>query len=272
MSCRFGYNRAVDRHAGFTLVELLVVLAIVGMLVGLLLPAVQSARESARMIHCRNNLRQIGIALNVHHTEQRSFPPGGIEWRPPGDTTKRQLAWSAFLLPYLEETNLYEALDLSTPFDSPENASGAARVLPVYVCPSSQRGAKLVDGRGPCDYGGIYGERITSRNQPPKGIMLYDKQISLRQVRDGASQTLIVAEDSQFVDGQWINGRNLFDQAYAINQAPEHENDMRSEHGAGAHGVMADASVHFLTNNLDLTVLAALCTRAGGEVVGALDL
>jgi hypothetical protein len=169
----------------------------------------------------------------------------------------------------LEETNLYESLDLTTPFDSSENAPAAAHVLPVYVCPSSQRGANLVDGRGPCDYGGIYGERITSRNQPPKGIMLYDKRISLQQVRDGASRTLIVAEDSQFVDGQWINGRNLFDQAYAINQAPKSENDIRSEHGGGAHGVMADASVHFLPNDLDLQVLAALCTRAGAEAVGS---
>ncbi len=249
------------------MVELLVVLAIVGMLMALLLPAVQAARESARTIHCRNNLRQIGIALCAYHTSRRAFPPGGIEWRPPGDETKRQLAWSAFLLPYVDETPLYEALDLSTPFDSPENAPFAAQILPVYVCPSSRRGAELVDGRGPCDYGGIYGERITSRNDPPKGIMLYDEQISLLQVRDGASQTLIVAEDSEFADGQWINGRNLFDQAYAINQAPASENDIRSEHGAGAHGVMADASVHFLPNDLDLEVLAALCTRAGAEVV-----
>jgi prepilin-type N-terminal cleavage/methylation domain-containing protein len=272
MSRCFGDSSTVDHRFGFSLVELLVVLAIVGMLIAMLLPAVQSARESARMIHCRNNLRQIGIGLNAYHTSQGAFPPGGIEWRPPGDTTKRQLAWSAFLLPYLEETNLYETLDLSTPFDSPENAQAAAQVLPVYVCPSSQRGAELVDGRGPCDYGGIYGERITTRNDPPKGIMLYDEKISLLQVRDGASQTLIVAEDSQFIDGQWINGRNLFDQAYAVNQAPESENDIRSEHGGGAHGVLADASVHFLTNDLDLQVLAALCTRAGGEVVGTLDL
>ena len=269
MLCCFGYRRTVNRRYGFSLVELLVVLAIIGLLIGLLLPAVQAARESARTIQCRNNLRQIGIALNVHHTEQRAFPPGGIEWRPPGNTSQRQLAWSAFLLPYLEETNLYESLDLTTPFDSSENAPAAAHVLPVYVCPSSQRGANLVDGRGPCDYGGIYGERITSRNQPPKGIMLYDKRISLEQVRDGASHTLIVAEDSQFVDGQWINGRNLFDQAYAINQAPKSENDIRSEHGGGAHGVMADASVHFLPNDLDLRVLAALCTRAGAEAVGS---
>ena len=252
---------------GFSLVELLVVLAILGILVSLVLPAIQSARAAARRTECQNHLRQIGIGLHAYHAARDSFPPGGIEWRPPGDTVRRQLAWSAFLLPFVEQQQLYGSLDLDTPFDSSENAVAAATILSIYLCPSSLRGARLVEGRGPCDYGGIFGERITSRNDPPKGTMLYDKPISIRQIEDGTSHTLIVAEDSRFVDGQWINGRNVFDQAFAINAAPAWENDIRSEHRGGAQATRADGSVVFLSESMQLEPLAALCTRAGHEVV-----
>jgi prepilin-type processing-associated H-X9-DG protein len=127
----------------------------------------------------------------------------------------------------------------------------------------------LVDGRGPSDYGGIFGERISSPNNPPKGVMLYDVSIPLVLIRDGASHTLIVAEDSMWPDGQWINGRNIFDQAYAINAAPPVENDIRSQHPGGAHALLADGSARFFAESLELNVLAALCTRAGGEPLGS---
>lgn len=252
----------------FTLVELLVVLAIVGMLVSILVPAVQASREAARRTVCMNNLHQIGIALQLHHEAQQQFPVGGLELRlRPFDKTKRQLAWSAFLLPYLEEHMVFDSLDLGTAYDSPANARAAATVLPVYICPTSVVGERLVENRGPCQYGGIYGERITGPNSPPKGTMLYDIPISEGQIRDGRSNTLIVAEDTRFPDGQWINGRNIFDQAGPINQAPEWENDIRSDHPGGAQSVRADGSVHFMDASLDLAVLAALCTRDGGEWV-----
>ena len=257
------------QHGGFTLVELLVVIAIIGILVSLLLPAVQMAREAARRTQCSNNLKQIGLGLHTYHTLHGAFPVGGLEWRPFGDTEKRQLAWSAFLLPQLEQQNLYDSLDLTKAFDAPENADAAATVLSVYICPTGTRGKKLVDGRGPCDYGGIFGERITSPNNPPKGTMLYDQWVSIAHIRDGTSNTLIVSEDSLWPDGQWINGKNVFDQAFPINQAPDYENDIRSLHSGGAVGVWADGSVRFLSEGLDEQILAALCTRAGGEVIPA---
>lgn len=259
----------MSRRSAFTLVELLVVIAIIGMLVAILLPAVQSSRASGRTAVCKNNLRQIGIGLQSHHEAKGQFPIGGIEVRLGQfvDKKKRQIAWSAFLLPYLEEQAVFERLNLETPFDSSENRTAAATVLPIYICPTSPGGERLVDGRGPCNYGGIYGERITSANDPPKGIMLYDTPISAAHVKDGLSNTLIVAEDSRFPDGQWINGRNIFDQAVAINQAEQWENDIRSDHPGGAQGVRADGSVHFMDETMDLNVLAALCTRAGNDLV-----
>lgn len=260
---------------GFTLVELLVVIAIIGLLTSLLLPAVQAAREAARRSACTNNLRQIGIGLHNYHQAMACFPPGGIEHRSminhktgkPYGLTGRQLAWSLFILPYVEQEPLYKKVDTTKPFDAPENAEAAATILPLYICPSATSQRELRQGRGPCDYGGIYGERITSPNNPPKGMMLYDQSLTVADVFDGTSNTLIVSEDSDFRDGQWINGLNVFDQAYAINKAPAFENDIRSKHPGGANGLFTDASVRFLKETMDLTVLAAICTRAGGEVV-----
>ncbi len=258
-------QRPPAHRAAVTLVELLVVMAVLAALAALLLPAIHQARHAARRTNCRNNLRQIGLALNSYHALHRAFPPGGVEWRPQGNRTKRQLAWSAFLLPQIEEQALFARLDFKQAFDSPENAAAAAVVVPVYLCPDARRLSPLVSGRGACDFGGIFGERISGPNNPPRGVMLYDVAIALRQIRDGASKTLIVGEDSRFADGQWINGRNIFDQAFAINAAPDWENDLRSDHPGGAHAATADGAVHFLSESLDLRVLAALCTRAGGE-------
>ncbi len=243
-------------------------IAIVGLLVGLLLPAVQAAREAARRTSCFNNLRQMGIGLHHYHAALGCFPPGGIEPRSPKWPKGRQLAWSVFLLPYVEQQTVYRTLDTGKAFDAPENAEGAARVLAIYLCPSVPRSSPLREGRGACDYGGIYGERITGPNNPPKGTMLYDRALTIGDIRDGTSQTLMISEDSSFPDGQWINGRNIFDQAYAINRAPPIENDIRSDHPGGANGLFGDGSARFLMETMPLETLAAICTRAGGEIVG----
>jgi prepilin-type N-terminal cleavage/methylation domain-containing protein/prepilin-type processing-associated H-X9-DG protein len=256
-----------SRQAGFSLVEILVVIAIITFLMALLLPAIQKVRAAADSLRCKNNLRQIGIACHHYHNDYQTLPPGGIEWRPLGNTTKRQLAWCAYLLPYIEQDNISRRLDLQLAFDAPINAPAASQVITIYLCPSSRRMEKLVQGRGACDYGGIFGERIMSPNNPPKGVMIYDRAFRLTEIRDGSTHTLMISEDCGFLDGQWINGRNIFDQAFAINRAPSFENDIRSDHPQGANGLFADGSARFLPETMALPVLAAICSRAGGEVV-----
>ncbi|MFW6169276.1 MAG: DUF1559 domain-containing protein [Planctomycetota bacterium] len=264
----------VSARPAFTLVELLVVIAIIGILVALLLPAVQAAREAARRASCQNNLRQIGIGLHHYHDALSSFPIGSLEMRylrnPDGSLRHPngvQMAWSALLLPFVEQKPLHDMIDFSKGYDSPENAEAAAQVLPLYICPSVPRTSQYVRGRGAIDYGGIYGERITSPNSPPKGTMLYTRAMTIADIKDGTSHTLIISEDSAGRDGEWINGLNIFDQAYPINQAPAFENDIRSEHPGGALGLFSDGSVRFLSETMELDVLAAICTRAGREIV-----
>ena len=99
-------------NGGFSLVEILVVIAIIGALVALLLPAVQQARESARRTTCGNNLRQIGIALLNYHDSLAMFPPGCT------DRGVQQLAWSLYLLPYLEQQNIRSQFNTSYSYSS----------------------------------------------------------------------------------------------------------------------------------------------------------
>jgi prepilin-type N-terminal cleavage/methylation domain-containing protein len=252
----------------FTLVELLVVISIIGLLVALLLPAVQAARESARRTSCLNNLRQIGVGLLGFHNVYGHFPEGGVEVRAMVGPQGRQLAWSAYLLPHLEMQSLARRINLKKAFDSPENASAAAEIVPAYLCPSSGRTSYRVSGRGACDYGGIYGERIIGNN-PPNGSMLYDQIIRIRDLTDGAAYTLMVAEDAGSPWGQWINAENVIEVSQAINgrQKPSWDSEIRSRHRGGAHGVLGDGAARFLHEDLDPKILAALCTRRGGEIL-----
>lgn len=255
-----------NSRSAVTLIELLVVIAIIGILVGLLMPAVQAAREAARKTSCKNNLKQIGLALHAYHNTHRSLPTGCIEWRgfnsPP---THRQLAWSALLLPFLEQTALFEQIDFTLPYDADENAEPASTRLSVYECPTAPIVSVL---RGKTDYGGIYGERLVSKD-PATGVFLYETPVPFKQVFDGLTQTLAVAEDVGGPDSEWINGRNVFVQAHGINdwEAWEGDNEIRSLHTSGAMVLFLDGHCQFLTEGIEDHVLGALITRAGHETV-----
>jgi prepilin-type N-terminal cleavage/methylation domain-containing protein/prepilin-type processing-associated H-X9-DG protein len=131
-----------SRPAGVTLVELLVVVAIIATLVALLLPAVQSARESARVMQCRNNLRQIGVAAAQHIAQQQHFPTGGWGWGWIGDPDRgadfhQPGGWVFNVLPYLEQISLYsQQAGLSGAARSTAGAKLVSTALPVFQCPS----------------------------------------------------------------------------------------------------------------------------------------
>jgi prepilin-type processing-associated H-X9-DG protein len=254
----------------------LVVITIIGLLIALLLPAVQAAREAARRAGCLNNLHQIALALQGYHEACGSFPPGCIE---PvfKKANGRQFAWSALILPQLEQAPLHAAIDFTMPSYAEENAVAAANVVPTYLCPSTRRTSQLSQGRGATDYGGLYGEAIqpiptdgswTAEN----GMMVYDRAFRVADVRDGTADTLVVSEDAAWTDGQWINGLNIFDQKYAINFVPSSprlwENEIRSDHPGGANGAFCDGSARFLSETMNIRVLKAIITRDGGEIIG----
>ncbi|PAY16959.1 prepilin-type cleavage/methylation domain-containing protein [Rhodopirellula sp. SM50] len=253
---------------GFTLVELLVVIAIIGILVALLLPAVQFAREAARQANCRNHQHQIGVALHAYHNMHRSLPIGCLEWRFWGQpSTRKNLAWSAFLLPQMGEQALYEAVDFNYAFDHPRNADAAAVVVESYLCPTE---IPQGNGRGEISYGGLFGERLVDR-RPDDGVFLYEQRIRYRDCLDGLSNTMATGEDMVGPDSEWINGGNVFVQSHPINddRAWVGDNEIRSLHPAGAMVLFLDGSVHLLNESLDTIVLGQLITRDGHEVIPA---
>ncbi len=266
----------------FTLIELLVVIAIIAVLIALLLPAVQAAREAARRISCVNNLKQLGIALHGYHDVHNTFPAGGWIALPTQPLTRNMnMGWSAAVLPWLEQRPLYDGLNLSFPYNNAVHSTAASTVLAVYLCPSEPR--KTLWNRYPgdlfdsadADYGGMYGPRGLGNpaftNNPPAGPMIFNRAISLAQITDGASQTIQVGEDPEAINALWISGHNIFDQSAPINARPptEYGEELTSQHPGGVNTLFADASVHFLKNSTNVVPLAALCTRALGEVLSS---
>lgn len=193
----------ITHRRGFTLIELLVVIAIIAVLVALLLPAVQQAREAARRSQCKNNLKQLGLAVHNYVDAYRAVPPGAcIDLNT--SVTGNNGSWGVHgrLLPYLEQASLYNAIDLSTAWDYQQAISGLR--VAVYGCPSDPESEVIRDpgaGRAklyPTTYGFNYGTwfvyRPTSPTSGGNGVIFPNSRLGMGAFLDGTSQTLLSAE------------------------------------------------------------------------------
>jgi prepilin-type processing-associated H-X9-DG protein len=167
----------------------------------------------------------------------------------------------------LEQAELYAQIDLDESYASPQNAAAGRTSMAVYLCPSAEN-----DVEGETHYGGITGERITSPANLYAGALLPNNSLRLRQFTDGASNTIQVAEETRGPNMTWIHGRNIFSQAWGINETgmPSWvfgENEIRSEHAPGAMALFVDGHVELFATDMELDLLAAMCTRNGGESV-----
>lgn len=195
-----------SKHRGFTLIELLVVIAIIAILIALLLPAVQQAREAARRTQCKNNLKQIGLAMHNYHDVYNMFPVGACAR--PGSTFGIDISIGAFasILPYLDQGNL-KGLYVDTVTWESQAPAVARTVVPAYLCPSNtgpevdtnpvlavypigeEIGAThYLLNKGPSK------EWCFSPSGPTTGMFGINMRCSFRNLTDGSSNTLCVGE------------------------------------------------------------------------------
>ena len=237
-------RRSRLRH-GFTLIELLVVIAIIAILIALLLPAVQQAREAARRSTCKNNLKQIGVALHNYHDTYNMFPPGAIPALRPNRRNyignEEHYNWLTFILPQMEQNNAFETIGVSTRTLANvgralgNNSNALNQMFPPiasYQCPSDTTGPRLKAGmrrrhfngngfpgggtfRPPTsNYIGVCGYRDINRpnradRQPNEGMFYNLSRLSFRDMIDGASNTFMVGERNERCGaGTWIGNRN----------------------------------------------------------------
>ena len=190
------------QRPGFTLIELLVVIAIIAILVALLLPAVQQAREAARRSSCKNNLKQIGLALH-NYVEVNNYLPPGASVELSVTATGNNGSWGVHgrIMPYLEQGNLYENVDLSVAWDFQTPINGVK--LPIYACPSDPKADQGRDPGGgkvhlyPTTYGFNYGTYFVfdpANGRGGDGLFYPNASLSFKSAVDGSSNTLLAAE------------------------------------------------------------------------------
>ncbi|HQX48815.1 MAG TPA: DUF1559 domain-containing protein [Planctomycetaceae bacterium] len=221
------------RMRGFTLIELLVVIAIIAILIALLLPAVQQAREAARRTQCKNNLKQMGLAMHNYHDVYNTFPPGCISmpYQAAATTELSCWSWGAFLLPYIEQNALYSGLSVgnATLAQNAATANGLLYLqtpLSGFRCPSDTGPAlnnfsaavtysRLVASTVPiatsnyvmvsCSSVSTTPPFVSATYGPPTGVGFNCSRVNFRDITDGTSNTLLVGERA-FKTGSLIVG------------------------------------------------------------------
>jgi prepilin-type N-terminal cleavage/methylation domain-containing protein/prepilin-type processing-associated H-X9-DG protein len=195
-------RRRQPTHA-FTLVELLVVITIIAILTALLLPAVQAAREAARQSTCRNNLKQIGLALQSYHAQHGAFPEGA---RHHDRRNNKSIGWHVLVLPHMDQRPLYHRIN-PTP-DGGAVDDGGDAVVASYICPTAEPPTQLTTDIESANYVGVAGAGVEREDWPVEeiicGIVAVDGVLHLRSkvrtadIGDGTSNTLAVGERSLY--------------------------------------------------------------------------
>jgi prepilin-type N-terminal cleavage/methylation domain-containing protein len=301
---------------GFTLIELLVVIAIIAVLISLLLPAVQQAREAARRTQCKNNLKQLGLAMHNYHDTFGMFMFGFDE---------REAAWSTQILPQIEQNNLFNTLIWQEgsvgnwDHDGSPNEVACGTVIPAFICPTMPlppRDNNGIPNRVPASYRGNAGSNIysddvsTIPSSAPAGAMALEQvpldgifygcsSTRIGHIIDGTSNTVMLGEsycseagkDNQQYDywyfgcpqsGGWVEGglggteysEHLGSTGPKINSILDPtvhgvivEMSFGSYHVGGTQVALADGSVRFVSENINIDTWHGLGSRKGGEVI-----
>ena len=250
---------------GFSLIEVLLVVALFAALSAVLLPAVARSRDAASRTICGNHLRNQAVALVATHDATGHYPPG--------DDARQRLhhAWSSRILPSLEQQSLHGAMRYQQPWNDPAgNAIVVQQVVDVFRCPGSE-----LEFPGDTDYAGLQGTLAAPGRRWGEGarsgvLVRVDRRhpglVREKDIRDGASRTLVIAESADRAaedHGMWADGLGIIVQGST--RVNEGKGEINGPHLGGANVAYADARVEFLGDGIDPLVLATLCTKANGD-------
>lgn len=267
---------------GFTLIEVLVVVAVIGILIALLLPAVQQARSSARRTQCLNNLKQIGLATHNYHDTHLTLPPGAMLVGP-SFAPASGWGWGAMLLPWLEQRALHDEIDYRIGTASGSNIPLIAQRIAVWRCPADS-GPEAVDIVVPGSGSFRVAHGNYAANEEAMGGL---SSVRFQDILDGLSNTALASERAWNPDASlhtytsaWpgiiaTESQNVFDAVPYIEMLSDRpinffmggSDCFSSYHSGGAHIVLGDGSVRFFSENMDAGVYEALGTIAGSDKV-----
>ena len=308
------------RTRGFTLVELLVVIAIIGILIAMLLPAVQQIREAARRTQCMNNIRQMTLGCANYESAFETLPSCGGDEIKQFPQLRMDFSWQIRIFPYADHENIFkllehESVDRGWTGASQQNRNAILNnIIPMLICPSSDLEQLCVTGSCvDCPrpfYTGIHGSArdgftVDGLSMPTLGLMsehgAFQRRdaISTGEISDGTSNTMLVAEQSDFLvdangepsdqrsdcshsvlagyNPQWERNFNTTVVRYPINHKDDVDDGIQgncgrnrpitSPHFDGANIGLVDGSVHFMDENLSLDALFNLADRDDGLLI-----
>jgi type II secretory pathway pseudopilin PulG len=275
-------------RTGFTLLELLMIVAIIVMVVALMLPAVQQAREAARQMQCRNNLCQLVLALHNYHAAHRVLPPGCVNESGPvkaGVTTDNHFGWIVQILPQLDEANTWRQFDFR--LTSYQQGSLIVLAPSVLMCPTSRN-------RG-YSYAGCHHDSPAPIDIDNDGVLYLNSSLRLQDIVDGMANTLVVGEVlAGPAPGMWYQGtettlrnsRAPFDGVGSANASAMYQGivpqqnaaqaavartanpqQFGSAHADGLHCGFCDGTVRYLSQHIDGDLMRRLGNRHDGELV-----
>jgi type II secretory pathway pseudopilin PulG len=247
LKCGRGFDdvrgAAVQRiRPALTLVELLVIVAIIGVLVALLLPNVRTAREPARRNQCMNNLKQIALAIQNYSEIHGELPPAYTT----DESGKPLHSWRTLILPFLEQKDLYEAIDLNKPWDDPANAAAFKTPVDTYQCPSN------TDSDNRTTYLAVVTPQSCFR--PGDGV-------SVSEISDPVKETMMVIEVESEHAIPWMSPADADEKLVLALGDPK----TRSPHPGGAVTAFMDGRVQFLGDELPADQRRAMISIAGND-------